>query len=159
MKLARRKFLNLAAGAVALPVISRIAQAQIYPTRPVLQVRALSQVVGHKENPLCDSRLCAPVWAKGPMSAAVEPMDVAKIKTRLKSPVISGSNRLGSTARRLKLWQWIPALSISCPAAPPAPPRNFLYACGGGGLRRGSPLLTLAACIRLMEQPFIGLLI
>ena len=36
----------------------------------------MPQVVGHKENPLCDSRLCAPVWAKGPMSAAVEPMDV-----------------------------------------------------------------------------------
>ena len=35
MKLPRRKFLHLAAGAVALPVLSRIAQAQSYPSRPV----------------------------------------------------------------------------------------------------------------------------
>ena len=35
MKLPRRKFLQLAAGAVTLPVVSRIAQAQAYPARPV----------------------------------------------------------------------------------------------------------------------------
>jgi tripartite-type tricarboxylate transporter receptor subunit TctC len=35
MKLPRRQFLQLAAGAVALPAISRIANAQTYPTRPV----------------------------------------------------------------------------------------------------------------------------
>src|SRR5436309_5263799 len=35
MKLPRRKFLHLAVGAVALPVVSRIARAQAYPTRPV----------------------------------------------------------------------------------------------------------------------------
>jgi tripartite-type tricarboxylate transporter receptor subunit TctC len=35
MKLPRRKFLHLAAGAAALPVVSRIASAQAYPTRPV----------------------------------------------------------------------------------------------------------------------------
>ena len=35
MKLPRRSFLHLAAGAVALPVIPRIACAQSYPTRPV----------------------------------------------------------------------------------------------------------------------------
>jgi tripartite-type tricarboxylate transporter receptor subunit TctC len=35
MKLARRQFLHLAAGAVALPAMSRIARAQAYPTRPV----------------------------------------------------------------------------------------------------------------------------
>jgi tripartite-type tricarboxylate transporter receptor subunit TctC len=35
MKLPRRNFLHLAAGAAALPVLSRIAQAQAYPTRPV----------------------------------------------------------------------------------------------------------------------------
>src|SRR6266404_5057300 len=31
----RRQFLHLAAGAAALPVVSRIASAQAYPTRPV----------------------------------------------------------------------------------------------------------------------------
>jgi tripartite-type tricarboxylate transporter receptor subunit TctC len=35
MKLARRKFLHLAAGAVALPAVSRFARAQAYPARPV----------------------------------------------------------------------------------------------------------------------------
>jgi tripartite-type tricarboxylate transporter receptor subunit TctC len=35
MKLPRRKFLRLAAGAAALPAVSRMASAQSYPTRPV----------------------------------------------------------------------------------------------------------------------------
>ena len=35
MKLARRTFLHLAAGAAALPAVSRIARAQAYPSRPV----------------------------------------------------------------------------------------------------------------------------
>src|SRR5262245_29632452 len=35
MKLPRRKFLHLAAGAAALTAVSRIARAQAYPTRPV----------------------------------------------------------------------------------------------------------------------------
>src|SRR5215470_12616383 len=35
MKLPRRNFLHLAASAAALPVVSRFARAQVYPTRPV----------------------------------------------------------------------------------------------------------------------------
>ena len=35
MKLPRRRFLHLAAGAVALPALSHVAWAQTYPTRPV----------------------------------------------------------------------------------------------------------------------------
>jgi tripartite-type tricarboxylate transporter receptor subunit TctC len=35
MKLPRRKFLHLTAGAAALPAVSRVAWAQAYPTRPV----------------------------------------------------------------------------------------------------------------------------
>ena len=35
MKLPRRKFLHLAAGAAALPAVSRVAWAQSYPSRPV----------------------------------------------------------------------------------------------------------------------------
>ena len=35
MKLPRRKFLHLAAGAAAVPALSRIAMAQAYPARPV----------------------------------------------------------------------------------------------------------------------------
>src|ERR1700732_3756459 len=38
MKLPRRKFLHLAAGAVALPTVSPIAMAQTYPPRPVTMI-------------------------------------------------------------------------------------------------------------------------
>src|SRR5215510_786042 len=40
MKLPRRNFLHLAAGAAALPVVPRIAFAQAYPTRPVRIIAA-----------------------------------------------------------------------------------------------------------------------
>jgi tripartite-type tricarboxylate transporter receptor subunit TctC len=40
MKLPRRTFLCLAAGAATLPVVSRVARAQTYPTRPVRWVVA-----------------------------------------------------------------------------------------------------------------------
>jgi tripartite-type tricarboxylate transporter receptor subunit TctC len=35
MKIQRRQFLNLAAGAAALPALSRAASAQAYPSRPL----------------------------------------------------------------------------------------------------------------------------
>ncbi len=35
VKLPRRKFLHLAAGAAALPAVSRTARADTYPSRPV----------------------------------------------------------------------------------------------------------------------------
>jgi len=35
MKLPRRNFLHLAAGAAAVPAMSRVAMAQAYPARPV----------------------------------------------------------------------------------------------------------------------------
>jgi tripartite-type tricarboxylate transporter receptor subunit TctC len=34
----RRQFLHLAAGAAALPAVSRIASAQVYPTRPITMI-------------------------------------------------------------------------------------------------------------------------
>jgi hypothetical protein len=37
MKLPRRRFLHLAAGAAALPAVSRVARAQAYPSRPVFE--------------------------------------------------------------------------------------------------------------------------
>src|ERR1700688_2234686 len=40
MKFQRRQFLYLAAGAAALPAVSRIAWAQTYPTRPITIVIA-----------------------------------------------------------------------------------------------------------------------
>ena len=41
MKLARRKVLRLAAAAVALPAVSRVATAQTYPSRPITMVVTL----------------------------------------------------------------------------------------------------------------------
>jgi len=38
MKLPRRQFLHLAAGAAALPVVSCMAHAQAYPTRPITMI-------------------------------------------------------------------------------------------------------------------------
>jgi tripartite-type tricarboxylate transporter receptor subunit TctC len=35
MKLPRRRFLQLAAGAAVLPAVSQVARAQAYPSRPV----------------------------------------------------------------------------------------------------------------------------
>jgi Tripartite tricarboxylate transporter family receptor len=42
MKLPRRKFLHLAAGAAALPAVSRFARAQAYPARPVTIIDAFA---------------------------------------------------------------------------------------------------------------------
>jgi tripartite-type tricarboxylate transporter receptor subunit TctC len=42
MKLPRRQFLHLAAGAAALPAVSRLARAQTYPTRPVRLIVAFA---------------------------------------------------------------------------------------------------------------------
>jgi tripartite-type tricarboxylate transporter receptor subunit TctC len=38
MKLPRRQFLHLAAGAAALPAVSRIARAQAYPSRQITMI-------------------------------------------------------------------------------------------------------------------------
>jgi tripartite-type tricarboxylate transporter receptor subunit TctC len=38
MKISRRRFLHLAAGAAALPAVSRVARAQAYPTRPITMI-------------------------------------------------------------------------------------------------------------------------
>ena len=45
MKLPRRQFLHLAAGAAALPTVARIAGAQAYPSRPVRFVAAFATIV------------------------------------------------------------------------------------------------------------------
>ena len=41
----RRQFLHLAAGAAALPAVSRIAWAQAYPSRPVRIIVATAPAV------------------------------------------------------------------------------------------------------------------
>src|SRR5512133_1284232 len=46
MKLPRRKFLHLAAGAAALPAVSHIAWAQTYPSRSITVIMGLPAGVG-----------------------------------------------------------------------------------------------------------------
>ena len=48
MKLPRRKFLHLAAGAAVLPAVSRVARAQAYPSRPVRIDRRLYRRAAHR---------------------------------------------------------------------------------------------------------------
>ena len=47
MKLPRRKFLHLAAGAAVPPMVSRVARAQAYPSRPVRLAVGASPGGGH----------------------------------------------------------------------------------------------------------------
>src|SRR5262245_36345950 len=47
MKFPRRQFLHLAAGAAALPAVSRIAKAQSYPSKPVRLIVGFAAGGGH----------------------------------------------------------------------------------------------------------------
>jgi tripartite-type tricarboxylate transporter receptor subunit TctC len=66
MKLHRRTFLHLAAGAAALPAVSRIASAQAYPSRPVRLIVGLppgggSDITARLIGQLLSERLGQPV--------------------------------------------------------------------------------------------------
>src|SRR6516165_7450773 len=75
MKLPRRNFLHLAAGAAALPTISRVARAQAYPARPV--------------------RFLVPFPAGGP-SDVLARLYGQKLSQRWNQPVVV-ENRVGAT--------------------------------------------------------------
>src|SRR5215470_9035481 len=75
MKLPRRQFMHLAAGAAALPAVSRFAWAQAYPTRPV--------------------RLIVPFPAAGP-SDVLARLYGQKLSQRWNQPVVV-ENRVGAT--------------------------------------------------------------
>ena len=71
MKLPRRQFLHLAAGAAALPAVSRIAWAQAYPTRPVRIDRRLCR--RRRDRHLCASDRSVVVGAARPAIRRREP--------------------------------------------------------------------------------------
>src|SRR6516164_8735026 len=75
MKLPRRNFLHLAAGAAALTAVSRIAEAQAYPSRPV--------------------RFLVPFPAGGP-SDVLARLYGQKLSQRWNQPVVV-ENRVGAT--------------------------------------------------------------
>src|SRR6516165_218174 len=75
MKLPRRQFLHLAAGAAALPALLRVARAQAYPARPV--------------------RVIVPFPAAGP-SDVLARLYGQKLSQRLNQPVVV-ENRVGAT--------------------------------------------------------------
>ena len=59
MKLPRRQFLHLAAGAAALPAMSRIARAQSYPSRTVRIVVGFPAGQGNRHLRSPDGRMAA----------------------------------------------------------------------------------------------------
>jgi tripartite-type tricarboxylate transporter receptor subunit TctC len=74
MKLARRQFLHLSAGAAALQVFSRIARAQAYPTRSI--------------------SLVVPLAAGGAVDTAAR-ITAEKLRERLQQPVVVENRPVG----------------------------------------------------------------
>jgi hypothetical protein len=67
MKLLRRQFLHLAAGAAAVPVVSRIARAQTYPARPITIVVGFAAGGADRHYGLHSGRAVeAAAWANSP---------------------------------------------------------------------------------------------
>ena len=58
MKLPRRRFLHMAAGAAALHAVSRTASAQAYPTKPIRWIIGFPQAAAPIRLPVSWSRGC-----------------------------------------------------------------------------------------------------
>jgi hypothetical protein len=68
MRLPRRQFLHLAAGAAALLAVSRFARAQAYPTRPVRLIvpfgpAGATDITARQNLLQCECRLLALSWS------------------------------------------------------------------------------------------------
>ena len=129
MKLSRRQSLHLATTAAALPVRSRIAQAQAYPTRPVriivgfapgggtdVLARIFGQLLSERLGRpfLIENRTgglsCSPrsrLGSSGPQSCSIPTWSPHRlICHHLRHCIVNGINRLGRKARFLAaIWQ------------------------------------------------------
>jgi hypothetical protein len=105
MKLPRRKFLHVAAGAAALPVVSRLAWAQAYPSRPV---RIFSVAVG----------ICPPVMMCIPTQIAINKRVPAAAKKyqfeRLIDRGVRYAHIRGLLSHRLIIFRVRPANVLVC---------------------------------------------
>ena len=103
VKLPRRQFLHLAAGAAVLPAVSRVARAQAYPTRPVRIIDELGNGLGWKGwIYVHDKGLAA--YACDRRDAARRKVDLTRIGHRKRVPCVRrtfqglGGSRHGSRA-------------------------------------------------------------
>jgi tripartite-type tricarboxylate transporter receptor subunit TctC len=71
MKLPRRRFLHLAAGAAAMPAVSRIAWGQAYPSRPMRLIISVApgsspDILGRLMSQWLSERLGQPIHRREP---------------------------------------------------------------------------------------------
>jgi tripartite-type tricarboxylate transporter receptor subunit TctC len=106
----RRRFLQFAAATIALPVVSRLARPQAYPTRPVHIIvpltagsaadtlaRRLAQAMGESwsQPVLVENRPGAGTTLGADMVAKAAP-DGANLKARVSAPMAPGSRLCGN---------------------------------------------------------------
>jgi tripartite-type tricarboxylate transporter receptor subunit TctC len=134
MKPPRRQFLHLAAGAAALPAVSRIARAQAYPTRPVRIIAP----TGPAGAPDILARLIAP-WlserlgqqfvsktAQGAATISAPKRWCGRRRTAIRS---------SSSARRTRSTRPSTTSSISCSCAASRHPTLLAYATTKGAIQ------------------------
>ena len=93
MKLPRRTLLHLAAGVVALPAVSRIANAQTYPARPVKLIVPYAQEGQPMSAPVSLRRNCQNISVSSSMSRiSVAPAATsAPVRPRRPLPTVTRS--------------------------------------------------------------------
>jgi tripartite-type tricarboxylate transporter receptor subunit TctC len=104
MKFPRRRFLHLAAGAAALPAISRMAWAQTYPSRPITIVAGVAaggatDTIGRLIAERMKSSLGQPVIIEN-MTGAGGTIAVGRVARAVPDGYTLGSNSRASSVRQ-----------------------------------------------------------